>query len=48
MSMVAIFSFFNEKDITKKSLMETEVPGMSLSTNLDARNVGKGYLLLIK
>ena len=48
MPRVAFFSSFNKKEITKERLIEIEVLGMDLSTNLDARNVSKGYLILMK
>ena len=48
MPMVAIFSGFNEKEMPKETFMVIEVPGMAVNANLDARNIDKGYLILMK
>lgn len=48
MPMAAIFSGFNEKDMPKETIMVIKVPEMALNANLDARNIDKGYLILMK
>ena len=47
-SMIDLFSSFNEKQMPMEILMTKEVPWMSVRTNLDARNVDKEYLILMK
>ena len=46
--MVAIFSWFNEKEIPTESFIVIEVPGMAANANLDTRNLDKGCLILMK
>ena len=48
MPMIAIFSVFNQKEMPKDSFIVIEVPGIAINTNLDAMNLDKGYLILMK
>ena len=46
--MVAIFSGFIDKEIPKESFIVIEVLRITVNKNLDARNIERGNMVLMK